>query len=135
MIFLGVECPQLENPTNGTVSQPNNVSGTIATYTCDLDFVLNGSESQTCIINGTWSAKPPTCIPAPESKQCYEYFMIWFIFSICVNDKCTQKCKSFLSLLNYTHKRQHHTARDLGKNNSFLKLRQIIAHHTSQCFR
>ena len=66
----GVECPQLQDPANGAVSQPNNVTGTIATYTCDPGFVLVGSETQMCMTDGTWSGQPPTC---SESKQCHEY--------------------------------------------------------------
>ena len=62
----GVECPQLQDPANGAVSQPNNV----ATYTCDPGFVLVGSETQMCMTDGTWSGQPPTC---SESKQCHEY--------------------------------------------------------------
>lgn len=31
-------------------------------YRCHLPFTLNGSQQRTCLPNGTWSGRVPTCV-------------------------------------------------------------------------
>ena len=55
------------NPTNGMINY-NNVGtvsmrpvGTVATYTCDTGYTLNGNTTRTCGSDGMWSGSAPTC--------------------------------------------------------------------------
>ena len=74
-LFLpaAIECPALTAPMNGQVSYatdttPNFEIDTVATFTCDSGFSLNGGVSTlTCADDdqmdnvGTWGGTEPTC--------------------------------------------------------------------------
>ena len=65
-----VSCPNLDNPDNGFVTLDGTSLDSIAMYSCNTGFKLDGPETLTCANDGTWSGEPPTC---SESKQCHEY--------------------------------------------------------------
>ena len=60
-------CSDLTVPANGMISyNMGTVSlrpvNTVATYTCDPGYTLNGSTStRTCGSDGLWSGSAPTC--------------------------------------------------------------------------
>jgi len=59
-------CPNLLNPENGQVIQlvDGNVPGTVANYSCDEGYTLQGNMSRECVLNGQnefWTGLPPTC--------------------------------------------------------------------------
>ncbi|XP_074643412.1 P-selectin-like [Tubulanus polymorphus] len=58
-----VECPSLDNPTNGHIEKDDfDEFGDIVTYKCDDGFRIKGSEhTRTCTWNGTWSLPIPKC--------------------------------------------------------------------------
>ena len=62
-ILVGVVCPDLENPPNGTVSlSMETVFESQAAYTCNDGFVISsGDDTRTCEANGQWSGTIPTC--------------------------------------------------------------------------
>ncbi len=35
--------------------------GTLALYSCDIGFILVGSEAQLCVGGGIWAGQPPEC--------------------------------------------------------------------------
>ena len=76
-IFVIGECPELSHHlANGniTLSSPERLSGTTATYTCDSGYELNltsGSEVRTCQANGTWSGSPLACVGMQISTNCF----------------------------------------------------------------
>ena len=41
-----------------TDSRPVN---TVAIYTCDTGYTLNGGTSRVCVTGGMWSGSPPVC--------------------------------------------------------------------------
>jgi len=58
---VGLTCPGLANPTNGSVSAPTTNRGDSAVYSCDTGYNLLGSKTRTCQADGTWNAAEPTC--------------------------------------------------------------------------
>ena len=69
-----IECPTLTAPSNGQVSYPTDMSspfeiGTVATFSCDAGFSLNGTTATlTCADDdqadtiGTWGGTEPSCL-------------------------------------------------------------------------
>ncbi len=56
-----IPCPALDSPVNGTVDDADREYQSVATYSCDPGFNLDGAETRTCQSDGTWSGQPPTC--------------------------------------------------------------------------
>lgn len=57
-------CPTLAAPTNGSVDRTTGVAGDIATYACEMGYVLTGnggSSIRTCQLDGTWTGSEPSC--------------------------------------------------------------------------
>ena len=59
-------CSSLPNPTNGMVRCSPGSDGVLTlgdncTFSCDPDYVLEGSTIRTCLSSGSWSARNPTC--------------------------------------------------------------------------
>lgn len=63
--LLVVDCGPLFAPDNGRVEFSNTFFGSVATYSCSIDFQLVGTASRTCQKNGLWSRNMPLC----ESKK------------------------------------------------------------------
>ena len=59
---LSVFCPDLDPPSNGTVSVKSNFVGGRAYYYCNYGYRRFGYSSRTCQFSGTWSRTQPTCI-------------------------------------------------------------------------
>ena len=69
-----IECSVLTAPTNGRVSYSTDMTepfsiGTVATFTCDDDYTLNGATATlTCADDnqadtlGTWGGSEPSCL-------------------------------------------------------------------------
>ncbi len=62
-----VICSDLPSLTNGVIDYGGAVStnsrqvDTVATYTCDTGYTINGSSTRTCESDGMWSGSTPTC--------------------------------------------------------------------------
>ena len=57
-----VDCGALEKPVSGSVSFSNGtVMGSLATYSCDAGYAVQGNTTRTCLASGSWSATAPTC--------------------------------------------------------------------------
>lgn len=54
-------CPSLNDPANGAVTVSGLDIGSIANFSCNLGYVLRGSEILRCGMRGIWSASEPTC--------------------------------------------------------------------------
>lgn len=53
-------CVNLTNPENGVVDVKEEEHITIAVYTCNEGYVLNGTLEMKCN-EGEWTETPPTC--------------------------------------------------------------------------
>ncbi|XP_064386214.1 sushi, von Willebrand factor type A, EGF and pentraxin domain-containing protein 1-like [Halichondria panicea] len=59
-------CPDLIAPTNGMIGYNMGIASlrpvnTVATFTCDNGYTLNGGSTRTCGSDGVWSGSAPTC--------------------------------------------------------------------------
>jgi len=59
--FVGSDCGDLSAPSNGQISINATTFGSMATYSCDLGYTLDGNTSRTCQSNGQWSGSQPSC--------------------------------------------------------------------------
>ncbi|XP_064624524.1 sushi, von Willebrand factor type A, EGF and pentraxin domain-containing protein 1-like [Lineus longissimus] len=57
-----IRCGNPPVPAGGQVSLSNeDKMNSVATYTCNTDFTMNGKDKRTCLADGTWSDKTPNC--------------------------------------------------------------------------
>ena len=59
-------CEVLQSPTNGLVMQTGTIEDSVATYTCDVGYIQEGTMTRTCqrnaaTIPGVWSGSEPVC--------------------------------------------------------------------------
>ena len=60
-----IVCDQLADPENGEVSQPDPaIVRSVAVYTCNHGFELDGASKRVCQADGTYSQQPPVCVGA-----------------------------------------------------------------------
>ena len=60
-IIVGVVCSNDLSVVNGWVDLESAVYGGIAVYKCNTGYVRRGNPYRTCLENGQWSEKVPTC--------------------------------------------------------------------------
>ena len=52
--------------------------GSMATYTCNTGYRIEGVSQRECLVNGTWSQDPPTCISkltkGSKHNMCAHYY-------------------------------------------------------------
>ena len=58
---LVLDCGDLMNPANGEVDLNGTTPDSVATYSCDMGFRLNGTSTRTCQMSAQWSGSAPTC--------------------------------------------------------------------------
>ena len=67
-VFLQA-CPALSSPSDGYVYQfASPVFEDVISYSCDLGYALEGTNSRSCLSTGAWSGDDPSCVFA--GKQC-----------------------------------------------------------------
>ena len=54
----------LTDPLNGMVDVPSNMYLAVATYTCDVAYVIQEGQNDTrlCGADGMWSGNAPLCV-------------------------------------------------------------------------
>lgn len=60
-----IQCEELDNPENGSVSYPNRNVDSVATVVCNPGFYAVGSNKRICQTNGQWSGPEIICDPCP----------------------------------------------------------------------
>lgn len=61
-LVVVVECEDLLDPLNGMVMLMGRTPGSMAMYTCEMGFMLEGDMTRTCRPDGEWSGDEPVCI-------------------------------------------------------------------------
>ena len=56
-----VTCEALPDISNGGVSLSGTQFASVATYSCDVGYRLEGEMERTCLSNGSWSDTTPLC--------------------------------------------------------------------------
>ena len=74
-------CGLLPSLSNGEVSFSTTTFNSVASYTCDLGYILIGATSCTCQLDEQWSGDAPTC---DGEISLYSFghlsFMNWYIW-------------------------------------------------------
>ena len=60
-IHAVVNCGILSNPDNGQIILNGTVFESIATYRCNLGYILVGDDTRVCQNSETWSGSQPRC--------------------------------------------------------------------------
>lgn len=71
-----IDCGQLNSPTNGNVTFSDTGLGAQAVYTCDVGFILVGSDLRTCMAvtaTGMWSGDEPECDGKYLTHSCVNF--------------------------------------------------------------
>ena len=61
-LLLAVDCGDPGTPTNGQRSLSSTTYNSVVTYTCDVGYTLQGSNSIKCLYTGQWKGSVPLCI-------------------------------------------------------------------------
>ncbi|WAQ97856.1 CSMD3-like protein [Mya arenaria] len=56
-----VICDVLTNPASGTLTSTSDGSVTTATYACSSGYTLEGDDTRTCQLDGSWTGVMPSC--------------------------------------------------------------------------
>ena len=64
-----VECPELKDPVNGTVTVDDRFYPSEATYECADGFDLSGVATRKCQIKGEWTDDAPVCESTEEEES------------------------------------------------------------------
>ena len=64
-----VTCSKLSRPANGEVFWESTEFNSIASYSCDEGYVLNGASERVCLANGFWSDRQPLCSEYSPQKH------------------------------------------------------------------
>ena len=56
-----VTCPRLMAPTNGQVAHQSLELNSVATYSCNPGYVLEGGATRLCLLDGSWGGQAPLC--------------------------------------------------------------------------
>ena len=59
--YLVVTCDDLDDPGHGAVSYTATVYDSVASYSCDVGYSLNGDDERMCLESGEWSGTAPSC--------------------------------------------------------------------------
>ncbi|XP_052275330.1 uncharacterized protein LOC127874770 isoform X9 [Dreissena polymorpha] len=58
-----VVCGSFSAPQNGNVTATNTTLGSTAKITCAIGYILSGSNTSTCDVNGRWRSQTQSCTP------------------------------------------------------------------------
>lgn len=78
IILTVVDCGVLESPLFGEVTVNDTVFESIANYTCQRGYSVNGTSIRLCEGDGQWSDSMPQCIrKIPQHNDKYCFTIVW----------------------------------------------------------
>jgi len=73
-------CGILSDPQNGAVAQQGESIGSVAKYTCNKGYVLEGDAERYCTDTGKWSEVARRCVP--KGKMFAQNFFLYSLHKI-----------------------------------------------------
>lgn len=61
IVFTDRECPDLQQPSLGSVNLSGKTFSSRATYTCPHGYHVVGLQSRLCQADGNWAGTEPAC--------------------------------------------------------------------------
>ena len=61
LLLIELNCGPLSDPLNGQVDVSSTSVGSLATYQCNIGYILVGVTQRICQPNGQWSNSEPIC--------------------------------------------------------------------------
>ena len=61
MFVVIANCGDPSTPENGSVVYDDTFEGSVASYSCDFGFRLDGDDQRVCQADETWSRAVPIC--------------------------------------------------------------------------
>ena len=98
MLFYiaAINCGDPGTPTNGQRSLSSTTYNSVVTYTCDVGYTLQGSNSRTCQADGQWSGSAAQCL----GTLCGRFGCLIYIISVFIcrppffSAICTNPCQN-----------------------------------------
>ena len=87
-VCLAGDCGDPGTPANGQRSLSSTTYNSVVTYTCDVGYTLQGSNSRTCQSNGQWSGSVPQCI-GKSVRNLYKHNRSKISQSACHTGSCS----------------------------------------------
>ena len=130
-LHSAIDCGDPGTPTNGQRSLSTTTYNSVVTYTCDVGYTLQGSNSRTCQSDGQWSGSVPQCtckllfISFSSLCLCKMHFsffitfpsaLLWLCIAVCmwliwpIHNTQTQYLSEVARIRSPFHSKRHHAA-------------------------
>ena len=85
VVFPVAKCSDISSSLGRSYTTETDGTNTIAKFTCDIGYTLDGTASVTCDTNGDWTPSLPTCGKYVVQTR----FLILLILKDCFNNYLT----------------------------------------------
>lgn len=82
-----VSCEALPDIDNGEVDITGTVFDSVATYSCDEDYRLDGDMQRTCLSSGTWSGSEPQCLGMYSNSVEWTKLSVYVLRQLCLKNE------------------------------------------------
>lgn len=81
--MIVVDCGLLMDPVFGEVNITDTIFGSVANYSCQRGYNINGTSMRLCEGNGQWTDQMPQCIRKTISSILELLLTVIIIFMLC----------------------------------------------------
>ena len=97
--FLVTDCGDPGTPSNGQRSHSSTTYNSVVTYTCDVGYTLQGSNSRTCQFSGLWNGSVPQCLRTLTSGNGGLFHVqfkvcVFMLLNFSLPATCTNPCQN-----------------------------------------
>lgn len=83
LLYMHTEiCPELTDPPNGRVNYTSITFSSLAHYTCNDGYRINGASVLQCLRGGLWNNTPPTCQGSYSIQHALQNLIVLYIMYI-----------------------------------------------------